>query len=1017
MAIKQGDTVIRQIEVGKTPHEISAKYLGDYTYEEINEELINRLQGYSGSSVPYDPFIKLDWIPDNSNINDNMNVLCPQLADGKTDGQTNAFVSDKKIGHFRSYSSNGIACLDIKVDVLSWANAKNKEIFMQTVSGPVTLKDNNINLYWVNGVPGSGPGHYYRLSKREYGAGNETRTWSEWKPVNNSYIELLQSKVHHQLTPPYYYSNPQLDIEAGDNNIYCLGYVGTLKNINVNGDYILIDSISVYVRENGNEKSLDTPVWCRLLKYVNNTWETIYQSTESRTIRAITPETLFSFKMKAIDENNDSKKLIRRNDKIAIVYVNSEDAQVELGFKSITKTGGLKETLSNNNTLQGWSPAFVIGYLSKDTEQTFDGDIHIKNKTTITTNIDAGELKVRHYGTEKGFIIRTNNKGANANASIFPLEILTTNNLESYQYNFPQQNGDIILFKNVTHSELVGLKNGSKLVPGGIYRITDYSVTFEDTSILSAGNHQFDIIVQALAKNVLNENAKACLHDNDTYFANAKINAWELKYCLDNDVSRFAWASTGGKGIIYYMKDEWGNEASYDFKNFKFVSDGKAYYTFSYIKNNIIYDATIKTKIVRNNTLLPSYDTSNGSMTLGFNIFKLTINSFQKLCVSNYIGENCTHNTFGTGCSCNVLNAFCYKNKFGDECQYNTLEEYCEDNIFGNQNQSNTFGVNCCENEFGNTVLRVTFGNKCKKNKLGDSCELITFSDRCESNKFGNQCRANTFGNECSLNEFGDECYSNTFANGCESNKFGIKCYSNTFGDYCKSNEFISNCYSNLFNDMCSSNNFGNKCNHNIFDNYCVSNRFGTQCYYNNFSINSSNNMMGEGCRNNNFAQNCKYNIIGNNGLLISFGVGCEYNTLGNNYQSITFGTVCKYNIFTLHNGGETLIPEKNIPTLPTTPTNEKVYDSDYSPIDRVRYITFGDAVQYNVFYTRTATDDSHYLQMYNVDSYILNNRYKPETSNKPIELKSGLQASYITKIARNSSGHIKQYCETDLIK
>lgn len=48
------------------------------------------------------------------------------------------------------------------------------------------------------------------------------------------------------------------------------------------------------------------------------------------------------------------------------------------------------------------------------------------------------------------------------------------------------------------------------------------------------------------------------------------LSAWELKYCLDNDTTRFEWAdTTNGKGVIYYMKDEHGNEAWYDFKSIK----------------------------------------------------------------------------------------------------------------------------------------------------------------------------------------------------------------------------------------------------------------------------------------------------------------------------------------------------------------------------------------------------------------------------------------------------------------
>ena len=49
------------------------------------------------------------------------------------------------------------------------------------------------------------------------------------------------------------------------------------------------------------------------------------------------------------------------------------------------------------------------------------------------------------------------------------------------------------------------------------------------------------------------------------------LESWEIKYCLDNDKTRFKFADTeNGKGIIYYMKDEFGNEAPYDFKNVLF---------------------------------------------------------------------------------------------------------------------------------------------------------------------------------------------------------------------------------------------------------------------------------------------------------------------------------------------------------------------------------------------------------------------------------------------------------------
>lgn len=238
----------------------------------------------------------------------------------------------------------------------------------------------------------------------------------------------------------FVYSNPNLDFDATGNNVDSYGYVGTLQNINVNGDLILIDSIAVYVREGKSSPNLDVPVWCRLLKFVDNNWEIIYQSTESKTIQDIAPETLFSFKMKAVNEQN---KLIKSTDKIAIVYVDTEDApvisSVQLGFKVILGIGGgvQNQFVNDSAGVSNWAPAFVVGYLSMaddnyvniESSQTitgtkqFNNGINISGKSFITSAIDAGELKVLHNNSSKGFIIRT----VNGSDNILPLEILSTN--------------------------------------------------------------------------------------------------------------------------------------------------------------------------------------------------------------------------------------------------------------------------------------------------------------------------------------------------------------------------------------------------------------------------------------------------------------------------------------------------------------------------------------------------------------------------------------------------------------
>ena len=200
-----------------------------------------------------------------------------------------------------------------------------------------------------------------------------------------------------------------------------------------------------------------------------------------------------------------------------------------------------------------------------------------------------------------------------------------------------------------TWAQLKDARDAGNLIPGQYYRITDYVTTVNGATITNArsAGHPFDILVRADSVSTLNEQAWAVRHDGDTYFKDARLEAWELKYRLDNvqwskqagtyvtdeengytflvvgditlsghtykllqgfgmyveDWSDYALMETvaegeqiicyygdpegfdpeepevvgtasgveevteAGKGTIVYMKDEWGNEAGYDFKN------------------------------------------------------------------------------------------------------------------------------------------------------------------------------------------------------------------------------------------------------------------------------------------------------------------------------------------------------------------------------------------------------------------------------------------------------------------
>jgi hypothetical protein len=140
--------------------------------------------------------------------------------------------------------------------------------------------------------------------------------------------------------------------------------------------------------------------------------------------------------------------------------------------------------------------------------------------------------------------------------------------------------------EEVSHQELLYLRVNEKLIPGKFYRITDYITTTSQNGTSSAG-HPFDVIVLALSNDKLSEEAWAMHSARDTseYFAESKLEAWKIWYCLDNDTNRFAWACDDeqGKGVIYRMIDEFGNDCPYDFKNILMeTEDRELKYTITY---------------------------------------------------------------------------------------------------------------------------------------------------------------------------------------------------------------------------------------------------------------------------------------------------------------------------------------------------------------------------------------------------------------------------------------------------
>ena len=332
---------------------------------------------------------------------------------------------------------------------------------------------------------------------------------------------------------------------------------------------------------------------------------------------------------------------------------------------------------------------------------------------------------------------------------------------------------------DISYSDLLFLRNNGILQAGHFYCITDYVATTVQRNT-RASKHRFNVIVQAVTNYELSEVAKVCAIDGDDYFAKNKLNAWEIKYCLDNDTGRFAWAdAVNGKGVIYHMCDENGNSAPYDFKNILFGDN----YTFELSGEDFSLNGTY----CRNNVIRPyvvnGVQMLNGNLCNNLYEGECSGNFFDYNCHDNYLVDNCFNNSFGEGCYGNTLYYNCYNNVFGISCNNNILEDSCANNVFMSGCGNNTFGILCSDNYLSQACRGNEFKRGSSRNYLEPYCRYNTLGNGSSNNRFSSRCENNTLG---------DNAIGNTFGAGCQNNTLGKYCQYNSYGNYCMNISFRS---------------------------------------------------------------------------------------------------------------------------------------------------------------------------------------------------------------------------------
>lgn len=409
------------------------------------------------------------------------------------------------------------------------------------------------------------------------------------------------------------------------------------------------------------------------------------------------------------------------------------------------------------------------------------------------------------------------------------------------------------------------------------------------------------------------------------------------------------------RGVIYYMKDEFNNEAPYDFKNIMFeriwIGSVDAYllgYTGGDIVQSILnnfsncfplfgiesddYIEGCPYCTYRNSQAADFYyyDTFYAytftRMVYDDNIEYISDIKFLDATLKKAITYDRQYDEYLMNFVCgNVIKPCMSAYAFYD----NTLSQGLNNITFISPYEAllcdgNIFEVECTNNSFGDYCNYNKFGSACRNNIASDYFENNSFGNICENNLFNMNCYCNDFKNECNNNVFGENCHDITINNQSGGNYFE-RCYNitggnsfsdnvvnrdsrdNIFGDACKQNvfnatcryiTFDSYCSSNVFGTYCLSNSLGNSCNSNSFGNFCERNSLGNGCQNNSFGNNCYSNSFGNGCFSNGFGNECKNNSFGNGCQNNTFDSSCINNTFDSSCYSNTFGNGCNCNSF-----------------------------------------------------------------------------------------------------------------------
>lgn len=462
----------------------------------------------------------------------------------------------------------------------------------------------------------------------------------------------------------------------------------------------------------------------------------------------------------------------------------------------------------------------------------------------------------------------------------------------------------------VKWQELKDKRDNGELIPGSLYRITDYQCTTTQENTRSAG-HQFDIVLLALSENKLAEEGWAMMHDNiyDVTFANGVTIKCYVYYDSNADMTNIIQADTKlgmevspdtivideeNKTVDATDWDGFGEEEPYTYNYFQNsnLSAWKVWYCLDNDKSRFAWaDDEIRLKIsVNGNVYITTgrvegmdegeylywgqqYENggaavySKGTPKIGDSVYNWTGSPSSPIWMTLGVVEE-IEITNGRGVIYRLIDEFnndvAYDFKNIQYIRPLTDGEYDADNgedvlcytftWIDENNETKDASIFCQNIAADEGFVLGVYDNSMLH------CMEYDFVPQEHSDKLAfvlnNNVFISTYQYESGIfygiygNYFSTGCHSNTFGNSCILNIFRNTCHSNIFGYECRRNTFGAGCYGNTFGNYFDYNTFGNECSYNIFGHFCNYNTFGNGCSNNTFGKSFYNSHIGNGVNN-----------------------------------------------------------------------------------------------------------------------------------------------------------------------